>query len=57
MISVHAIFENGKVEFVFDAPQFSGPVAVLVIFPEVEEGQDELEISGDSPWCELDELF
>lgn len=57
MIAVHAIYEDGRIEFVFDAPRFSGPRAVLVIFPDEDVAYESLDVSGGSPWPDLEDLL
>ena len=37
MRAIHAIYENGRVQFSFSYPDYQGPVSILVIFPDMEE--------------------
>lgn len=40
MKAVKALYEDGRVFFPFHAPEFEGPLAVLVIFPGEEPEED-----------------
>jgi len=57
MRAIHAIFDRGQVDFVFDYPEMEGPVPVLVIFPDDRDElppdeSGDLNFKGDSPWRE-----
>ena len=52
MRALHAIYEDGKIHFTFQFPDYQGPVAVLVIFPDYE-AYDLTDI-GDSEELEKD---
>ena len=43
MKSYHAIYENGQLTFQFRMPDCEGPIAVLVVFPDLWDDTD----SGD----------
>ncbi len=53
MQAIHAIYENGRVAFSFDYPDYEGPVAVLVIFPDREPWPEDGD-PGQPQWTELD---
>ncbi len=51
MRAIQALYEDGRVFFPFHDPQYEGPVAVLVIFPDEpgEETSDEEDPPPEPP--------
>ncbi|MCB1052934.1 MAG: hypothetical protein H6510_03260 [Acidobacteria bacterium] len=55
MFALHAWYENGKIQFLFEPPAAEGPLQVLVVFPNPPEEPYDLEDPSsdpfsDSPW-------
>ena len=52
MRALPAIYEQGRIMFPFDFPEYEGPVSVLVVFPsELEHYEHEPEECDDElPW-------